>query len=86
MPSPFPGMNPYLEQASVWRDFHHSFIVATREVLAAQISPAYFVRIEGDQYFHEIEEESVWYMEVLSKDDRRVVTIIELLSWTNKYS
>jgi hypothetical protein len=26
MPSPFPGMNPYLEQADVWQDFHQSFI------------------------------------------------------------
>ena len=22
MPSPFPGMNPYLEQDDVWHDFH----------------------------------------------------------------
>jgi len=27
MPSPFPGMNPYLEQPAVWIDFHNSFLV-----------------------------------------------------------
>ena len=26
MPSPFPGMDPYLEDPSVWMDFHESFI------------------------------------------------------------
>ena len=26
MPSPFPGMNPYLEQPDVWHDFHQGFI------------------------------------------------------------
>ena len=28
MPSPFPGMNPYLEQPSVWAGFHNRLIVA----------------------------------------------------------
>ena len=26
MPSPFPGMNPYLEQEDAWRDFHEAFL------------------------------------------------------------
>ena len=26
MPSPFPGMNPYIERASVWHDFHERWI------------------------------------------------------------
>ena len=29
MPSPFPGMDPYLEDAEIWRDAHHWFITAT---------------------------------------------------------
>ncbi len=24
MPSPFPGMNSYLERANIWEDFHQS--------------------------------------------------------------
>ena len=31
MPSPFPGMNPYLEQRDVWRDFHGTFLGRLRE-------------------------------------------------------
>lgn len=53
MPSPFPGMNPYIEQPAVWNDFHDSFIPALREVLSAQVLPRYYVRIEENLYIHE---------------------------------
>ena len=33
MPSPFPGMNPFLEREEVWQDFHQSFIPLVREIL-----------------------------------------------------
>jgi hypothetical protein len=127
MPSPFHGMNPYLEQALVWHDFHTRFITAAAEAIGVQVAPAYFVRIEEHLYLHErplplargdvavvegrgrrtgdpgstmvlpataevilpapqVDQERVRYLEVISRDDRRVVTVIELLSWTNKYS
>src|SRR5215471_13932126 len=54
MPSPFPGMNPYLERASVWRDFHETFMPAAREILSAQVLPRYFVRIDEKVYIHEL--------------------------------
>ncbi len=53
MPSPFPGMNPYLEQADVWTDFHQSFIVSIRDALRAQVDPRYIVKIEEQLYVHE---------------------------------
>src|SRR5262245_1743130 len=53
MPSPFPGMNPYLEQADVWTDFHQSYIVAIRDSLRAQLDPHYIVKIEEQLYIHE---------------------------------
>ncbi|QJW97448.1 DUF4058 family protein [Frigoriglobus tundricola] len=46
MPSPFPGMNPYLEQSSVWRDFHASFLVTLRSVLVPRVRPKYHVELE----------------------------------------
>jgi hypothetical protein len=46
-------MNPYLERADVWNDFHDSFIPAAREVLAAQVQPRYYVRIEEHLFIHE---------------------------------
>ena len=32
MPSPFPGMNPYVEQPAVWQDFHTRFMTTAAEV------------------------------------------------------
>jgi hypothetical protein len=53
MPSPFPGMNPYLEQESAWEDFHPRFITRSAEVLSAQVRPRYFAKIEERLYVHE---------------------------------
>jgi hypothetical protein len=50
MPSPFPGMNPYLEQSHVWRDFHTSFLVALRSALVPQVRPKYHVELEESLY------------------------------------
>ena len=53
MPSPFPGMNPYLERPDVWNDFHDSFIPALRAALVPQIRPRYYACIEENLYIHE---------------------------------
>jgi hypothetical protein len=50
MPSPFPGMDPYLERRNVWPDVHSALIVATRDALAPQVAPAYYVAIEERMY------------------------------------
>ena len=41
MASPFPGMDPYLEDPAFWRDFHATFIQCWRETLADQLPDAY---------------------------------------------
>jgi len=56
MPSPFPGMNPYLEQDDVWHDFHDSFLPVAREVLSAQVGPAYVVKIDEHLFIHGLGE------------------------------
>ena len=45
MPSPFPGMDPYLEDAAFWPDFHHTFITCWREVIAEVLPDSYDARI-----------------------------------------
>ena len=50
MPSPFPGMNPWLENPALWRDVHHSLISALRDELAARLRPHYFVAVEMHTY------------------------------------
>lgn len=45
MPSPFPGMDPYLEDRFLWPDVHSSLITYIRETLQPQIRPRYVARI-----------------------------------------
>ncbi len=45
MPSPFPGMDPYIEQSKIWPDFHNSLADEMRARLNQQIRPAYFARL-----------------------------------------
>lgn len=51
MPSPFPGMNPYLERDGVWDDFHHSFIVGARAALVQQLRSDYIVKLRRDSTY-----------------------------------
>src|SRR3954454_5758634 len=54
MPSPFPGMNPYLEQEVIWHDFHERFLPAAATSLVPQIRPKYIVLIDENIYLHDI--------------------------------
>src|SRR5712692_7726891 len=44
MPSPFPGMDPYLE--AHWRDVHASLIIYTRDALQVVLPEALRARVE----------------------------------------
>lgn len=57
MPSPFPGMNPYLEHRHVWADFHDRMVVEMGTALVRQVRPNYVVKIEEYVYLHAIEDE-----------------------------
>ena len=50
MPSPFPGMDPYLENPALWPDVHHKLISVIRASLNQQLAPKYLVRIEERLY------------------------------------
>ena len=53
MPSPFPGMNPYLEQRDVWQDFHNDFLGHIREALVRQTKDDYATNEEPRYGFSE---------------------------------
>ena len=53
MPSPFPGMNPWLEQDALWHDFHQSFLAGLRDAIANEVSPRYYVALEEHVYILE---------------------------------
>ncbi len=45
MPSPFPGMDPYLEEPVRWPDVHQSLITYIRDALQPQVRPRYYARM-----------------------------------------
>lgn len=96
MPSPFPGMNPFLEQERAWNDFHESFMPAARDAIAAQVCPHYIAKINEHLVIHELPEhprrlpavdvERLSFIEIRDRDGWQLVTVIELLSPANKYA
>src|SRR5665213_2011032 len=130
MPSPFPGMNPYLERAEVWSDFHERFIPYAAEMLATQVEPEYIVKLDEHVYIHElpaderrlvgrsdvsivrnwenrrelapssgasapacailpglaVDEERLSFIEVRDRASFEIITVVELLSPSNKTS
>jgi hypothetical protein len=127
MPSPFPGMNPFLEQETVWPDFHERFCPLVAELLTAQVRPHYIVKIDEHIYIHEMPEasrqflgradvglmhsrkqtgstastavleapaqvrlpavdlERLSFVEIRDRLSRQLITVIELLSPSNKF-
>jgi len=45
MPSPFPGMDPYIEGPELWSDFHSDLASEIRAQLNRRIQPRYFARL-----------------------------------------
>ena len=50
MPTPFPGMDPYLEKPSLWPGVHSRLIVAIADELTPLLEPKYYVAIEERTY------------------------------------
>ncbi len=97
MPSPFPGMNPYLEQPSVWEDFHSRFMTYAGESLATQVRPNFLVKLSVATFdpalnqvksilatIPDVEIERHAVIEIRDRLDRQLVTMIEVLSPSNK--
>lgn len=54
MPSPFPGMNPYLEQEDAWHNYHEQLCTACLEALVPQVRPKYIVKLDEHLFIHEL--------------------------------
>ena len=50
MPSPFPGMDPYLESPVYWRGFHGAFITFINQALNAQLPPGFAANADERVY------------------------------------
>ena len=128
MPSPFPGIDPYLESPLYWQDFHERFLPYAAEVLQPQLLHRYRARI-GERVILEAVERTIIpdltvvqrptsrdaelqtpdhptdmaldvdaptifsalpdefreaFVEIIDRVGQRVITVIELLSPSNK--
>ncbi|MDM8528919.1 DUF4058 family protein [Anaerolineales bacterium HSG24] len=129
MPTPFPGMDPYLEQNRYWHQVHTNLLVDMQRYLTRLLRPRYFVEIDQRTYLAvlppqhtgmpdvliispweqpdstaatvtmsqlafkpitadlpmpEPEEVVEQYLHIYHADSEEIVTVIELLSPTNK--
>jgi len=58
MPSPFPGMDPYLEHPAIFPDLHDRLITNLSESLQSHLPPTYFAAI-GDRVWVEVSEREI---------------------------
>ena len=64
MPSPFPGMDPYIESSGVWEDFHHDLIAEIKHAVAARLPANYVARAGERSYvvlFSAEDSDLVWH-------------------------
>lgn len=125
MTTPFPGMDPYLEEPNLWSDVHLSLIIAMRGALNATLPKGYIAAADKYVWIHEpdadartrlikpdafivrsreqtgviapaevtsptkvvlpaIRREGNKYLKIVDAKSRRLITVVELLSPSNK--
>jgi hypothetical protein len=53
MTSPFPSMDPYLEQPAFWSSFGSRVVVAIADAIEPALQPSYYVEVETRTYLSE---------------------------------
>ena len=92
MASPFPGMDPFLEESSRWPCFHGSLMTTLYQLLLPPLVDRYRARIGLRKYTSEMvlftsirrEEHQEEYIEIWSRGTGRLVTLIDVVSLANK--
>jgi hypothetical protein len=92
MPSPFPGMDPFLEEEKVWPTFHHHFIAGLFQILLPNLIDRYRARVGQRQYATEMplftsiirEEHCEEFIEIRQRSDNKLVTLVDVVSPANK--
>ena len=56
MPSPFPGMDPYLEDCDLWPDVHARLITAAAAALTPLIRPKFLARVEQRTFSFKLDD------------------------------
>src|SRR3954468_21822800 len=74
MPSPFPGIDPYLEAQGFWGDFHPSFATYCRDSLNERLPEGYVAQL-GEQ---------VRLIELSRREAKRIVPDLTILGKEGK--
>jgi hypothetical protein len=81
MASPFPGMDPYLEDPAFWPDFQHRFINCWSEAVADELRDQYEARLDERINLERMREIRI---DILHRPDRSLVAVLEVLSPAKK--
>lgn len=92
MASPFPGMDPYLEEEKHWSVFQHHLISCLYQAVLPGLVDRYRARVGQRHYTTEQalftsilrENHEEEFIEIRQRSDGRLVTLIEVVSPSNK--
>lgn len=92
MPSPFPGMDPYLEDDKLWLPFQHQLVSCLYQILLPGLVDRYRARVCQRVYVTEQalftsivrEEHHEEYVEIRQRTDGRLVTLLDVVSPANR--
>jgi hypothetical protein len=77
-------MDPYLESPDLWPDVHHGLIGQIQKALNPALRPRYVARVELRVYISDDDEIEETRIEIRHLERDSLVTLIEVLSPTNK--
>jgi hypothetical protein len=92
MPSPFPGMDPYLESPKLWPVFQHHLVGCLSSVLQPSLGDRYRLRVGNRTYVNQQvllvsivrEEHSEEYLEIRQRPTGRMMALIDIVSPANR--
>ena len=92
MPSPLPGMDPYLEDDKLWSIFHMHLVHSLYQLLLPGLMDRYRARLAERRHVLEQalftsivrEEHNEPYLEIRQRADGRLVTVVDVVSPANK--
>src|SRR5947209_9234931 len=92
MPSPFPGMDPYLEDEGIWSVFQHHLVLCLYQILLPGLVDRYRARVGQRHYVTEQalftsiirEEHHEDFIEIRQRNDGKLVTLLDIVSPANR--
>src|SRR5438128_10456305 len=92
MPSPFPGMDPFLEDNKIWPEFQHLLVTCLYQTLLPGLVDRYRARVGQRRYvtaqalFTSVirEDHEEEFIEIRQRNDSRLITLVDVASPANR--